>query len=184
MAQIARLRSNKFRDNNTGMHLLKSVPWQWILTQLYIPVHTCMHVNRIWEKREDLIVIQISSDGITRYAFHPEHLPRSLSRWLQTKRWTKYYHKAFLCIELSPASLKFLGRSRNRKSTGRIHQNLLYRNQSTFERQRQRPSFKWKKSSEVNDLIHFFKSSLFFGDGRRCLLDPYWWGTIGEDLHC
>ena len=182
MAQIACLRSNKFRDNNTGMHLLKSVPWQWILTQLYIPVHTCMHVNRIWEKREDLIVIQISSDGITRYAFHPEHLPRSLSRWLQTKRWTKYYHKAFLCIELSTASLKFLGRSRNRKSTGRIHQNLLDRNQSTFERQR--PSFKWKKSSEVNDLIHFFKSSLFFGDGRRCLLDPYWWGTIGEDLHC
>ena len=62
MAQIASLSSNKFRDNNTGMHLLKSVPWQWILTQLYIPVHTCMHVNRIWQKIEDLIVIQISSD--------------------------------------------------------------------------------------------------------------------------
>ena len=62
MAQIARLRSNKFRDKNTGMHPLKSVPSQSILTQLYTPVYTCMHVNRIWQKIEDLVVIQISSD--------------------------------------------------------------------------------------------------------------------------
>ena len=62
MAQIACLCSKKLRDNNTGMHLLKSVPSQSILTQLCIPVHTCMHVNRMWQKIEDLIVIQIPSD--------------------------------------------------------------------------------------------------------------------------